>query len=79
MSYHKRNDKNKGEYLPVPTGAEVVRMIKEAGCKFASQGTYHEWWINPKTGERFQVPRHKTQEVKAKTLHSILKAAGIRK
>nr|MBO6295771.1 type II toxin-antitoxin system HicA family toxin [Schwartzia sp. (in: firmicutes)] len=54
-------------------------MRKEAGCKFESQGTNHEWWVNPNTGERFQVPKHKTQEVKARTLHSILKAAGIRK
>lgn len=59
-------------------GSEVVRMLKKAGCKFDEQGTNHEWWINPKTGEKFQVPRHKSQEVNPKTLHSILKAAGIK-
>ena len=62
----------------MPTISEVVRMIKEAGCKLESQGTNHEWWVNPKTGERFQVQRHKSKEIKAKTLHSILKSAGIK-
>lgn len=59
-------------------GSEVVRMLKKAGCKFYEQGTNHERWINPKTGEKFQVPRHKSQEVNPNTLHSILKAAGIK-
>ena len=59
-------------------GSEVVRMLKKAGCKFDGQGTNHEWWINPKTGERFQVPLHKSQEVNPDTLHDILKAAGIK-
>ena len=62
----------------MPTGAEVVRMLKKAGCKFEKQGTNHEWWVNPKTGERFQVPRHWSQEVDTKTLHSIKKSAGIK-
>ncbi len=62
----------------MPTGAELVRKLKKAGCKLESQGTNHEWWINPKTGERFQVPRHRSQDVNPKTLHSILKSAGIK-
>ena len=63
----------------MPKGSEVVRMLKKAGCKLESQGTNHEWWINPKTGARFQVPRHKSQEVKKETLISIMKSAGIKK
>ena len=62
----------------MPTGSEVVRMLKKAGCKFDKSGTNHDWWINPKTGERFQVPRHRSQQVAKGTLESILKSAGIK-
>lgn len=62
----------------MPKGSEVLRMLKKAGCKFEKQGTNHEWWINPKTGERFQIPRHKSQEIHPDTLHDILKSAGLK-
>jgi len=62
----------------MPTGSELRRMLKKAGCRKDSDGTNHEWWINPKTGQKFQVPRHKTQEVATGTLKQILKSAGLK-
>lgn len=61
----------------MPKGSEVLRMLKKAGCKFLKHGTNHDWWINPKSGEKFQVPRHKSQEVHPDTLREIKKSAGI--
>ena len=62
----------------MPTVSEVKRMLKKANCKFLKEGTNHEWWINLKTGEKFQIPRHKTKEMADKTLESIKKSAGLK-
>lgn len=59
-------------------GSELIRLLKKAGCKLDKQGTNHEWWINPATGARFQIPRHKSQEINPKTLQTILKSAGLK-
>lgn len=55
----------------MPKVSEVMRMLKKQGCRFESQGKNHEWWVNTKTGQRFQIPRHKSKEIKADTLDDI--------
>ena len=37
----------------------------------------HEIWYSPKTGKRFTVGRHNTEEVKTGTLTNPLKDAGV--
>ena len=59
--------------------SELEKELRKIKCQLRHEGANHEIWYSPVTGKQFTVSRHKTQEVKAKTLHSILKAAGIRK
>lgn len=56
---------------------ELTRLLKKNGCKFFRHDTNHDRWIS-KDGTEFQVPRHSGQEVKVKTLHKILKDAGLK-
>ncbi|MBO5218382.1 MAG: type II toxin-antitoxin system HicA family toxin [Clostridia bacterium] len=57
--------------------SELKKLLKKAGCRIEQEGARHEIWYSPKTGSRFPVGRHNTQDVKNGTLKSILKAAGI--
>lgn len=58
--------------------SELVRYIKKHGCKLERQGSNHELWINPKTGQRTQVPRHSSHEIPTGTVNNILKALGLK-
>lgn len=58
--------------------SELVKMLKEAGCKLYKHGTRHDTWQSPLTGKRFQVPRHWAKEVQIGTVNNILKDAGIK-
>lgn len=57
--------------------SELEKMLKEAGCRKYSEGANHTMWINPQTGKKFPVSRHKTQDVPNGTLQSIKKSAGL--
>lgn len=59
-------------------GSELKRKLRKNGCYKLKEGGNHEKWFSPITKEKFFVPRHDGQEIKPATLHSILKAAGIR-
>jgi len=37
----------------------------------------HEQWYSPKTGKKFSIGRHSSQDVKSGTLKSIMKDAGL--
>ena len=63
----------------MPKVSEVMRMLKKMGCKCDKQGKNHEWWINPKNGKRFQIPRHKSKEINPDTLDDILREADLKK
>ncbi len=58
---------------------ELERLVKKAGC-YATGETVsgHPLWINPKTGVRFTMSHHRSQEVAKGTLKSIKRAAGIK-
>ena len=58
--------------------SELIKLLKANGIEFVEHRTSHDWNRNPETGEEFPVPRHKGQDVKPKTLKSILDAAGIK-
>lgn len=57
---------------------ELERKLKKAGCYYIDDGTNHANWYSPKTGLRFQVPRHGRQEVPTGTCNRILKDAGLK-
>lgn len=57
---------------------ELERLVKKAGCyDTGEQEAGHPLWINPKTGVRFPMSHHHSQEVAKGTLRSIMRAAGI--
>lgn len=58
-------------------GSELLKLLKENGVLCIEHRANHDWFFSPITGEYFPVPRHKGQDIKPKTLQSILKAAGI--
>ncbi|MCM0717371.1 type II toxin-antitoxin system HicA family toxin [Parabacteroides sp. W1-Q-101] len=57
--------------------SEVVRLLKAAGCTIYRRGGNHDIWFSPLTGKTFPVSRHKTEDLKPKTLESIKSKAGI--
>ena len=57
--------------------SELEKILKEAGCEIYREGKNHTIWVNPQTGAKFTVPRHKTQDVPIGTLKSIKKRAGL--
>ena len=56
---------------------EVKKMLREHDCYLFREGSRHEIWVSRKTGKKFQVPRHGTQDVPPGTLKSIKRSAGI--
>ena len=42
----------------MPTMNQVKRELRNLGCNKESEGSKHEHWINPKTGQRFRLSRH---------------------
>lgn len=57
--------------------SELKKILRENGCYLHREGTNHEIWISKRTGKKFTVPRHNTQEVPTGTLNSIKRSAGI--
>lgn len=57
--------------------SEVKKMLQEHDCCLYREGSRHEIWVSRKTGKKFQVPRHGTQDVPPGTLKSIKRSAGI--
>jgi len=57
--------------------SEVERKLRRAGCYFVLHGANHDWWFSSITNRRFQLPRHKNEEAKGKTLKSISEQSGV--
>jgi len=58
--------------------SELEKLIRQStNCRFFRNGSRHPIWINPDTGEHFQMSYHKSQEIKAGTLKSIVKKSGV--
>lgn len=58
--------------------AELIRKLKKAGCIFHSHGTNHDWWYSPITKQKFQVPRHASQEIGIVLRKNIGKQSGVK-
>lgn len=59
------------------TFGEFKRLAKKGGCYKDSEGTRHEIWYSPITGNYFPVGRHNKKEVPKGTLGSMLSQAGL--
>jgi len=60
--------------------SELERLIKQTtNSHFVRNGSRHPIWLNPETGEYFEMSYHKSEEVKKGTLKSIMKKSGINK
>ena len=57
--------------------SELERKLRKAGCELIKGDGRHPIWYSPKTGKYFQTSHHKSEEVKAGTLQSIKRDAGI--
>jgi predicted RNA binding protein YcfA (HicA-like mRNA interferase family) len=38
---------------------DLLRHLREHGCRFVREGADHSVWENPATGNRVTVPRHR--------------------
>lgn len=53
-------------------------MLRRSGCYPTGEGTRHEQWYSPLTGEYFSVGRHNREEVAPGTLSRIRKESGVK-
>lgn len=53
--------------------SELKRRLRKAGCFLLQQGGRHEVWCNQANGHTTLIGRHDTEEVKTKTLQTIMK------
>lgn len=63
--------------LPRVTARQVVRALKRLGFQKVRQKGSHLTLHNPETGAVCTVPIHSGETLAPKTLHSILKQAGV--
>ena len=57
--------------------SELERLIKQTtNCQFFRNGSRHPIWLNPDTGDFFEMSFHKSKEVKRGTLKNIIKKSG---
>jgi predicted RNA binding protein YcfA (HicA-like mRNA interferase family) len=57
--------------------SELTRLAKKNGCYIKRHGAEHDIWIDPKTGNTVQIPRHQSKEVAIGTAHIIKKELGL--
>lgn len=58
--------------------SEFLKKAAKAGCYFVKNGKEHDVWYSPITEKYFRVSRHQSQELKAGTLNSMMKDAGLK-
>ncbi|MBR1510931.1 MAG: type II toxin-antitoxin system HicA family toxin [Bacteroidales bacterium] len=56
---------------------ELEKKLKKAGC-YQVRNNAHPIWFSPITQKEFSTGHHDTHEVNPKTLHKILKEAGLK-
>ena len=57
--------------------SELLKLLKEHGCKIVGHGSNHDRVYSPINGETFPLWRH-SQDMKKGTVEAILKQAGIK-
>ena len=55
--------------------SELIRILKDMGCKLIKLNKKHDAWYSPKTGQIERLWRHK-KEVPTGTVEKILKKMG---
>ena len=56
--------------------SELLKILKQIGCKLSRHGSNHDIWYSPKTGESEKIWRHPSKEVPTGTVEKILKKMG---
>jgi mRNA interferase HicA len=56
---------------------ELLKQLKKEGCKLLRNGSRHDIYINPKTGQKQPIPRH--SEIDNTLANHIKKYLGIDK
>ncbi len=56
---------------------ELLKQLKKEGCKLLRNGSRHDIYINPKTGQKQPIPRH--SEIDNTLAKHIKKYLGIEK
>ena len=55
---------------------QLLRMLVAAGCELLRHGGRHDIYVNPRTGQKQPVPRHR--EIDEALAKHILKYLGLR-
>jgi len=55
---------------------QLIKHLRQHGCKLLREGKRHSWWWNPKENKRSSVPRHK--EISDNLARKICKDLGIK-
>jgi len=62
----------------VPTVAEFVRRLTEAGFRLREHRKKHDLYEHPGSGHRVMVPRHWSQELRRGLFEKMLRDAGLK-
>ncbi len=54
---------------------QFIKELKKAGCVFVRHGSNHDIYMNPQTGQKQPVPRHR--EIEEKLAKHIKKYLGL--
>jgi predicted RNA binding protein YcfA (HicA-like mRNA interferase family) len=66
------------ERLPVCTGPDVVRVLRQEGFLLVGQSGSHQKWRHPSGGQVI-VPMHGSKPIPKGTLASIIQGSGLAK
>jgi predicted RNA binding protein YcfA (HicA-like mRNA interferase family) len=58
--------------------SELEKKLKKYGCYKVKNGANHPLWFSPITKKIFPTSYHGSQEVKLRTLNSIIEQSGIK-
>ena len=56
---------------------QLYAELKAAGCYVVRHGGEHDVWFSPKTGKKFSIPRHGSNEVSLHIERNARKVLGI--
>jgi len=59
--------------------SEFRKAIKKIGCRLEREGSNHEIWRSPITGEQFRLSRDRNKDLTPKAESELRKLAGLKK
>ena len=51
--------------------SELVKILRKHKCRIIRHGANHDIWFSPLTQKQFEIPRHRSQEVKTGIANAI--------